>query len=106
MTNSPRHPASRLSRLRQIGWTLWDPIGLLRAGTHWRDADNLPFADEYDSYLLHVSDLIRSGAADAEILSFLTGIETDHMGLGERPDTDARAQAVVEALRTADPHVS
>ena len=100
----PTHPMSRLSRLRQIGWTLWDPIGLLPTATHCRDAENLPFADEYDTYLLHAAGLLRSGAADAEVASFLIDIEANHMGLGEQRDARARAESAVAALRAAGLH--
>ena len=47
---TPR-PKSRLSHLRHIGWSVWDPIGMLSSGQKWSDEDCLPFAGEYDSYI-------------------------------------------------------
>ena len=46
------HAPMALSRLRDVGWKEWDPIGLLAAGEAW---DQKPFADEYDDYLRKVA---------------------------------------------------
>ena len=81
-----------LSRLRDIGWTHWDPIGI---GPPRPD-----FADEYDAYLAEAFDLLRRGAANVVVAERLMQIEADHMGLGRRPDAERRAVAVVEAIRT------
>lgn len=48
-------PKTKLSRLRDIGWSKWDPIGLLGDGQKWDDEDCQQFADEYDSYLLQAA---------------------------------------------------
>lgn len=40
-------PAFKLSRLRELGWALWNPIGL---GPPYKS-----FADEYDGYLLQAA---------------------------------------------------
>ncbi|MBB4630217.1 hypothetical protein SAMN04244581_04955, partial [Paracoccus denitrificans] len=53
MTEIATHPRIKLSKLRDIGWSLWDPIGLLDPESpagRWDDEANLSFADEYDSY--------------------------------------------------------
>ena len=45
----------KLSRLREIGWSLWDPIGLSGfEGT---------LDDEYDSYLLQAAGRLWNGAS-------------------------------------------
>ena len=49
-------PKIRLSRLRDIGWTTWDPIGLLGQDQLWED---ISYADEYDSYLLRAAGMLR-----------------------------------------------
>lgn len=90
----------RLARRRTIGWSLWDPIGLLERGASWEAEGNQAFANEYDSYLAHAADLLRQGVSDSDVVDYLAEIEISYMGLGERPDTRARAMAVVAALRT------
>ncbi len=32
-----KHSKIRLSRLRDIGWSLWDPIGVTSKNEHWKD---------------------------------------------------------------------
>ena len=46
-----------LNRLRDIGWTLWDPIGLLPPEGEWDDCANRSFAGEYDQYLIAAADM-------------------------------------------------
>ena len=92
-------PKIKLSRLRDIGWSLWDPIGLLSPERLWESDDCRAFADEYDSYLLEVADQLRRGASDAEVVGYLAQIEAEHMGLGTSDDTILRAHSVVNAIR-------
>ncbi|QOF73109.1 hypothetical protein IG197_08670 [Aminobacter sp. SR38] len=47
-----------LSRLRAIGWSTWDPIGLREPGADWCDQ---PFTDEYDSYLIEAASGLGDG---------------------------------------------
>ena len=93
-----RHPKVKLDRLRDIGWQLWDPIGLLEPGADWRSAG---FADEYDTYLLHAAGMVRNGAPVSAIAAYLYWVETEHIGLGESEATHARIDVVVQALMTA-----
>ena len=92
-------PKIRLSRLRDIGWSLWDPIGLLEPGQKWDDEDCLPFADEYDGYLMQVAGQLRRGVPDANVAKYLVQIETEHMGLGPGRGVLQRAERVVAAIR-------
>ncbi len=87
---------TRLSRLRDVGWSVWDPIGLCRPGTSWQDD---PGADEYDGYLLKVAGMLAQVASDSACVDYLVWVETEHMGLGERPDTRERAGETVRAIR-------
>lgn len=80
-----------LDRLRQIGWDLWNPIGLDGA---WRSAA----PDEYDDYLLHVADMIASGASDSDAAEYLMKIAAEHIGL-TRVDPEAAA-ATASAIAT------
>lgn len=86
-------PAVQLSRLRDIGWELWDPIGL-------RDVRHEGCDDEYDAYLLQVVGRLRRGQPTSEIASYLIHIETVHMGLGSAPATSSlpRATATIAAI--------
>jgi hypothetical protein len=94
-----------VSKLRDIGWTRWDPINLLgsaQTDRQWYSDKNLPFADEYDSYLVFAAYELRNGAPPQQIVDYLVHIETQHMCLAERPDTRDRAQAVVKAILADD----
>ena len=92
-------PRIRLSRLRDIGWSVWDPIGLLRADQDWQDAERLPFANEYDTYLLQAAGRLGRGDAAADVARYLATIQVEYMGL-DTPSQDAleRAERVVAAI--------
>jgi hypothetical protein len=80
-------PAVKLSALRKIGQTIWDPIGLFdspQADPHG------PAADEYDSDLMAAFGMAQSGRTEAEISGYLAEIASSHMGLGKlEVDRDA-----------------
>lgn len=99
-TNPPRtpRPKLKLSRLRDIGWSIWDPIGLMGSEQKWDDEDCKPFADEYDRYLIQAAGQLRRGIADVDVAKYLVQIETDHMGLGSGHGTMERALLVVAAI--------
>ena len=85
----------QLSRLRDIGWTKWDPIGLLSQGEAW---DQQPFADEYDGYLLQAAGRLRRDWKEADAVEYLMRMETEHMGLRITPTTRLRAEATAKAI--------
>lgn len=89
-------PNLHLIHLRQIGWDEWDPIGIRQLNDHdWRQGA----ADEYDCYLLHVADLLESGAVVAEAAEYLDKIASEHMGLGPFTETGHIASVkTVEAI--------
>lgn len=96
----PKGPDIALSRLREIGWSKWDPIGVGGPEHGWP-------ADEYDAYLLQVAGRLWHGGSVEEAADYLVRIVTDHMGLGAAPDVQARAFGVateicryIETLRT------
>ena len=93
----PRPPLT-LSHLRDIGFSIWDPIGLLPRGELW---DGHPAAGEYDSYLACAAGMLRDGRSDSECAAYLARIETDHIGLGRARLDDAvrRALDTVTAIR-------
>ena len=99
-------PKVRLSRIRDHGWALWDPIGLLGDRGHfpgkWTDERNKRFAGEYDRYLIDAAHQLRRGVSPEGVVDFLVDIEANYMGLGERETTRDRAQALVSAIRQDD----
>lgn len=101
MKQPPSQPRVKLSKLRDIGWNLWDPIGLLESG-NWRDEANQGFADEYDGYLISAASRLRQGEPRNQLVSYLVQVEAEYMGLGERPTSIERAEAVVAALLSDD----
>ena len=85
----------KLSRLRDIGFAKWDPIGLLAKGGVW---DHKPFANEYDSYLLEAAGRLQDDEALEGVVEFLVEIERDQMGLGLRATSRQRAEATATAI--------
>ncbi|NPD17003.1 hypothetical protein HOY34_17560 [Xinfangfangia sp. D13-10-4-6] len=106
MINLVPQPRVNLSRLRDIGWSLWDPIGLLGASGcfpgKWSDEANQKFADEYDGYLIFVASQLRQGEPPGQAVNYLVQVETDYIGLRESPTTRKRAEAVVAAILADD----
>ena len=102
MTQLSPQPRVRLSKLRDIGWRLWDPIGLLRANGppsgNWDDEANLGFADEYDTYLISAASQLRQGVPGDKVADYLVQMECEYMALPRDPTTRKRAEAVVAAL--------
>lgn len=96
---STPQPKINLSRLRDIGWSKWGPIGLLNDEQTWGDADCLSFADEYDTYLLQAAGQLRRGISEEDVVRYLVNIETNHMGLGPADGVIARAEEVVAAIQ-------
>lgn len=92
-------PKLRLSRLRDLGWQLWDPIGLIDFGEAW---DGKPFADEYDSYLVQAAGRLRRGDHPSAVVDYLVKIEAEHMGLGMSTQAENRARQLVDAIQNAD----
>ncbi len=80
--------------LREIGWALWDPIGL----ADFVDAKGNGPADEYDSYLIHVVSLICQNRSQQEAVDYLKIIEAEHIGLGNQHDSDKRSSQTVTAI--------
>ncbi|WP_062344995.1 hypothetical protein [Novosphingobium sp. CCH12-A3] len=90
------HPKIHLSRLRGIGWKLWDPIGLAHNGSSPDEGG----ADEYDHYLLHAVSMISRGGSKDQAAVYLTSIASEHMGLSvvNADAAAATAQAIADYL--------
>ena len=90
-------PKVKLLNLREIGWLLWDPIGLRElCDGEWQDGGAC--ADEYDGYLLQVVGRLRRGDPADEVSAYLEDTEVGHMGLSRNATTGSRARATVEAI--------
>ena len=94
-----KHPKIRLSRLRDIGWRCWDPIGLTGIDGSWQ---NSAAADEYDSYLVKVAGMVRRNEGDDAAVQYLVWVESEHMGMGKSAGTQSRAEATIAAIRADD----
>ena len=93
------YPPLKLSRLRDIGWKEWDPIGLLPEGDTWDSHPEL--ADEYDRYLLHAASRLRRYWSVSDAADYLMWIASEHMGLVPPPNSSARinAEATAKAIK-------
>ena len=89
-----RYPKIQLSKLREIGWTLWDPIGLANSV----DQKDEGQADEYDTYLIHVVSLLSQGKSKQAATDYLKTIEAEYIGLGKQSDSDLRGSQTVAAI--------
>jgi hypothetical protein len=87
------YPKIKLSDLRDIGWKLWDPIGLGSPGEGWPEH----CADEYDSYLLHVVGMLNQGKSSQEAAEYLDWVGSEYMSLG--PSNTLARNACVETVR-------
>ena len=91
-----RQPGIEVTVLRDIGWRLWDPIGLGGPEGGWPE----DCADEYDRYLRTAAEMLEQGRPSDEVVEYLAQIVSDHMGLGSRSADRASCVATVEALAT------
>lgn len=89
-------PTFKLSRLRDIGWGQWDPIGIAGPNGGWPEEAG----DEYDSYLLQAAAKLWNGQSDSDVADYLVEIETEHMGLSKMPGLRERALTVTRELRS------
>ena len=89
------HPKIQLSRLREIGWKLWDPSGVGNGDGTSDDG----CVDEYDRYLLHIAGLLARGGTSNDAVTYLDFIASEHMGIGPTtPTGHAASQRTVEAV--------
>lgn len=89
-------PKLRLSGLRDIGWSFWDPIGLNDFDGKW---ESVSFADEYDGYLIQAAGMVRRGESEDTIISYLVRTETESMGMSASDSAYTRAKSTVEAIK-------
>ena len=83
------YPTFKLSRLRDIGWTHWDPIGLGYDNGAWPE----DFSDEYDQYLIEAALMLYRGRSIEEGCDYLIQVVSAHMGMSRVDKTAAFATA-------------
>lgn len=83
----------QIEALREIGWSVWDPLNLQSIG--WREQGG---ENEYDRYLLHAAEMLSRGCPDFEVIEYLILVETDHMGMVGSDTASARSKMTVEAI--------
>ncbi|MCB2050643.1 MAG: hypothetical protein KDE63_04360 [Novosphingobium sp.] len=83
-------PTFKLSRLREIGWSQWDPIGI-------DDLEDRP-DDEYDTYLMQAAARLWRGVGAEDVAAYLVDIEAHYMGLGSSDHAQSRANKTVIAI--------
>lgn len=74
-------PKIQISKLRDIGWEFWDPIGL-------KD-DREDCEDEYDTYLLRAAGMIWHNAPEEKVIGYLVDMEQNNMGMPDRGSESA-----------------
>jgi hypothetical protein len=91
-------PKVKISRLREIGWSLWDPIGLREISDgEWQDGGAC--AGEYDGYLLQAAARLLRGDPAAEVVGYLEEAETGYIGMTRNATTRQRAEGAVVAIQ-------
>jgi hypothetical protein len=85
-----------LNRLREIGFSKWDPVELMRNRETWVGTK---FQNEYDHYMIHVADRLIVGDNEAELVAYLVEVERDQIGLGTADCSKTRAAATVAAIK-------
>jgi hypothetical protein len=97
-----RRPKIELARLREIGWSKWDPIGLREAIPHWQS----PCPDEYDRYLRKAAGMLWAGESETKVADYLTRSAVADIGVSpNRAAATATAAALgryIESLRVGD----
>ena len=94
------HPNVDFDRLREIGWSLWDPIGLSGVTEGWRGE---PYEDEYDRYLYNAARMLKNNCTVDEVADYLFLIQSQYMQIGPKQiDGTIRAKLIRVALAISD----
>ncbi len=89
-----------LSKSRELYAAHWNPIGIAMALEGSEQALGYPPLpdDEYDNYLAGVREMLKSGAADTEVVAYLDEVEREFMGIDQPHGDKARFVAAVRAV--------
>jgi hypothetical protein len=77
-----------IQAVRRTLWEIWDPIGV----SHKVEAKT-----EYDSYAPSITGMLLRGCTPRELEAHLARLETDEMGLPDRPPS-ARSDTITALL--------
>jgi len=89
-------PKIDISRLRDIAWTIWDPLSLAEDQTDWRKVDWSE--DEYDSYILKAFGHIWNDSDLSQATTYLRKVEAETMGLAPANGRIDPVENTVKAL--------
>lgn len=93
-------PKVDIHRLRVIGWSQWDPIGLLGVTGSWRGQ---PYEDEYDSYLYKAAQMLKNNSSVEEVADYLFVIQSQAMQIGPKKiDGTIRTELIGVAQAISD----
>jgi hypothetical protein len=84
-----------INALRELGWSLWDPIEILVTKTTWRGT---AFEDEYDTYLIEMQNMARRGLQVEELTNYAINIVDEWMELGRNDEVEARSRNLAQAV--------
>lgn len=94
------HPDVDFDRLRAIGWSLWDPIGLLGLTGGWKGE---PYEDEYDRYLYNAAQMLKNNCSVDDVVDYLFLIQSQYMQIGPKEiDSVNRTKLVSVALAISE----
>ncbi len=92
MTDSKnRRGAEIQNSIRQVLFGEWDPIGV---------NDNPKLADEYDSYIAPIYQILTGSRSEAELVAFLE--RTERQTIGVSSESNDHAQRVARRLLSLD----
>lgn len=95
MVKRVKKPRIDIERLREIAWSIWDPIPNGDATSDWKQVE---WPDEYDRYMLKAFEYLWNTGDERRAVDYLYGIETSAMSLSERPGREDRVSDTVKAL--------
>ena len=84
-----------ITALRELGWSLWDPIEILATKSTWRGTG---FEDEYDTYLIEMQNMAKSGLQVEDLALYAINIIDERMELGRHEVTDTKCRRLAQAI--------
>lgn len=95
-----RYPGVRLSHLRKIGWSVWNPLGLdLPERQAWRHVN----IAEYDNHLLHVACMLAKGGSQSDAVAYLEEAAREYPCL--TLSSEERHQAAIGTAQAVEEYV-
>ena len=93
-------PKVDIHRLRVIGWSQRDPIGLLGVTGSWRGQ---PYEDEYDRYLYKAAQMLKNNSSVEDVADYLFVVQSQAMQIGpKKMDGTIRTELIGVAQAISD----